>query len=67
MRAGAAKPASGNVPYQWVLRRQFIGTYMDSDNVSYDTKASQGLRLQQVVAGRVPDARAARTTAWWSR
>jgi glyoxylase-like metal-dependent hydrolase (beta-lactamase superfamily II) len=51
VRANAAKPATGNVPYQWVLRRQFIGTYMDSDNVSYDTKASQGLRLQQVSPG----------------
>jgi glyoxylase-like metal-dependent hydrolase (beta-lactamase superfamily II) len=51
VRAGAAKPATGNVPYQWVLRRQFIGTYLDSDNVSYDTKASQGLRLQEVSPG----------------
>jgi len=50
-RAGAAKPATGNVPYQWVIRRQFIGVYMDSDNASYDTKASQGLRLQQVAPG----------------
>jgi glyoxylase-like metal-dependent hydrolase (beta-lactamase superfamily II) len=51
VRAGAAKPATGNVPYQWVLRRQFIGTYLDSDNVSYDTKASQGLRLQEIAPG----------------
>ena len=49
--ANAAKPATGNVPYQWVLRRQFIGTYMDSDNVSYDTKASPGLRLQELSPG----------------
>src|SRR5262245_23738307 len=51
VRGGASKPATGNVPYQWVLRRQYIGTYLDSDNVSYDTKASQGLRLQQVAPG----------------
>jgi glyoxylase-like metal-dependent hydrolase (beta-lactamase superfamily II) len=51
VRAGAAKPAAGNVPYQWVLRRQYIGVYMDSDNPSYDTKGSQGLRLQQVATG----------------
>ena len=49
--ANAAKPASGNVPYQWVLRRQFIGVYMDSDNVSYDTKSSPGLRLQELGPG----------------
>jgi len=51
VRANAAKPASGNVPYQWVIRRQFIGTYMDSDNVSYDLKGSPGLRLQEVAPG----------------
>ena len=27
LQGTAPKPASGNVPYQWVLRRQFIGTY----------------------------------------
>ncbi|HUQ76570.1 MAG TPA: MBL fold metallo-hydrolase [Burkholderiales bacterium] len=52
LRADAAKPAGGNVPYQWVIRRQFIGTYLDSDNVSYDTRASQpGLRLQEIAPG----------------
>jgi glyoxylase-like metal-dependent hydrolase (beta-lactamase superfamily II) len=51
VRAGAARPAMRNVPYQWVLRRQFIGTYLDSENVSYDTRASQGLRLQPVAPG----------------
>jgi glyoxylase-like metal-dependent hydrolase (beta-lactamase superfamily II) len=51
IRTGAAKPASGNVPYQWILRRQFIGTYMDSDNVSFDTRATSGLRLNEVAPG----------------
>ena len=51
VRANAAKPASGNVPYQWVIRRQYIGTYMDSDNVSYDVKGSPGLRLQELAPG----------------
>jgi glyoxylase-like metal-dependent hydrolase (beta-lactamase superfamily II) len=51
IRADAAKPAVRNVPYQWVIRRQFIGTYLDSDNVSYDTRGSQGLRLQEVAPG----------------
>jgi glyoxylase-like metal-dependent hydrolase (beta-lactamase superfamily II) len=51
LRADAAKPATRNVPYQWVIRRQFIGTYMDSDNVSYDTRGSQGLRLQELAPG----------------
>jgi glyoxylase-like metal-dependent hydrolase (beta-lactamase superfamily II) len=51
LRADAAKPAGGNLPYQWVIRRQFIGTYMDSDNVSYDTKGSPGLRLEPLAPG----------------
>jgi glyoxylase-like metal-dependent hydrolase (beta-lactamase superfamily II) len=50
--ANAAKPATGNVPYQWVIRRQYIGTYLDSDNVSYDSRGSAaGLRLQQLSPG----------------
>ena len=64
--ANAAKPATGNVPYQWVIRRQYIGTYMDSDNVSYDTKGSPGLRLQELSPG-CSTSPAARTTAWSSR
>jgi glyoxylase-like metal-dependent hydrolase (beta-lactamase superfamily II) len=51
VRADAAKPATRNVPHQWVIRRQFIGVYLDSDNVSYDTRGSQGLRLQEVAPG----------------
>ncbi|HKO90994.1 MAG TPA: MBL fold metallo-hydrolase [Polyangiaceae bacterium] len=48
----AAKPAASKVPYQWVLRRQFIGTYLDSDDPSFDTRAATpGLRLSEVGAG----------------
>jgi len=50
-KAGAAKPATGVVPYQWVLRRQFIGTYLDSDAPSYDTRAISGLRLVELAPG----------------
>jgi glyoxylase-like metal-dependent hydrolase (beta-lactamase superfamily II) len=51
IRAGAAKPALRNIPYQWVIRRQFIGTYLDSDSVSFDTRGSPGLRLQEIAPG----------------
>ena len=51
LRAAAAAPASGNAPYQWVIRRQFIGVYLDSENASYDTRASQGLRFQELAPG----------------
>jgi glyoxylase-like metal-dependent hydrolase (beta-lactamase superfamily II) len=48
--ASAAKPGTGTVPYQWVLRRQFIGTYLDSDHASYDSKGT-GLHLSEVAPG----------------
>jgi glyoxylase-like metal-dependent hydrolase (beta-lactamase superfamily II) len=49
--ATARKPAAAGVPYQWVLRRQFIGVYLDSEQPSYDTQASPGLRLQELAPG----------------
>ena len=49
--AGAPRPATGPVPFQWVIRRQFIGTYLDSDVPSYDTRAVQGLRLVELAPG----------------
>jgi glyoxylase-like metal-dependent hydrolase (beta-lactamase superfamily II) len=51
LRADAAKPATGNVPYQWVIRRQFIGLYLDSDNTSFDSKVAQSLRLNELAPG----------------
>jgi glyoxylase-like metal-dependent hydrolase (beta-lactamase superfamily II) len=39
------------VPYQWVIRRQYAGTYLDSDMLAFDPAASQGLRLQDVGPG----------------
>jgi glyoxylase-like metal-dependent hydrolase (beta-lactamase superfamily II)/outer membrane lipoprotein-sorting protein len=51
VKTGAAKPATGSVPYQWVIRRQFIGTYMDSDSVSFDTRATTSLRLNEIAPG----------------
>jgi hypothetical protein len=57
--SSALEPATSKVPYQWVLRRQIIGTYLDSDEPSFDTRSpTPGLRLselgegiQQVVGG----------------
>ncbi len=50
-REGAAAPATRNVPYQWVLRRQFIGFYLDSDAPSFDRRATASLRLQELGPG----------------
>lgn len=46
-----AQNAPITVPYQWVIRRQFIGTYLDSDAVTHDPGSSPGLRLQEVAPG----------------
>ena len=53
LKDGAAKPATGNVPYQWVLRRQFIGLYLDSENTSFDSRTTQTLRLNDIAPGVV--------------
>jgi glyoxylase-like metal-dependent hydrolase (beta-lactamase superfamily II) len=51
-RTGAPRPAATDrVPYQWVIRRQFIGTYLDSDAPSYDTRGSSGLRFVELSPG----------------
>jgi len=50
-REGAAAPATRNVPYQWVLRRQFIGLYLDSDVPSFDRRATASLRLNELGPG----------------
>jgi glyoxylase-like metal-dependent hydrolase (beta-lactamase superfamily II) len=51
VKAGAAKPATGGVAYQWVIRRQFVGFYLDSDHASFDTRASKGLQLNEIAPG----------------
>jgi glyoxylase-like metal-dependent hydrolase (beta-lactamase superfamily II) len=35
VKAVAKPPATGNVPYQWVLRRLFLTRFTDSDNVIF--------------------------------
>jgi glyoxylase-like metal-dependent hydrolase (beta-lactamase superfamily II) len=51
LRAGAPKRATGYVPYQWVIRRQFIGVFLDSDGVAYDAQARSGLELVDLAPG----------------
>ena len=47
MLANAAKPAPANLtPFQWVIRRQFLGFYFDSDAMYTDDGDS--LRLEDV-------------------
>jgi glyoxylase-like metal-dependent hydrolase (beta-lactamase superfamily II) len=50
-KTGAPKPATSGVPYQWVIRRQYIGTYLDSDIPSFDTRATSSLKLVQLAPG----------------
>lgn len=49
--AGAPRPAKGRVPYQWILRRGYLGLYLDSDAIYYDPQASPGLALIELAPG----------------
>lgn len=51
LRASARPAAASGVPYQWVIRRQFIGTYLDSDNPSFDTLVTSAPRLNEIAPG----------------
>ena len=46
-RKEAKIPAPGAVPYQWVIRRLFLGRFLDSDAVSYPSSAP-GLKLVEL-------------------
>jgi glyoxylase-like metal-dependent hydrolase (beta-lactamase superfamily II) len=46
-RKEAKMPAPGSVPYQWVVRRLFLGRFLDSDTVNYPASAP-GLKLVEL-------------------
>jgi glyoxylase-like metal-dependent hydrolase (beta-lactamase superfamily II) len=43
-RKEAKMPVPGSVPYQWVIRRLFLGRFLDSDAVNFPASAT-GLKL----------------------
>lgn len=49
--ATAARPAGGRLHYQWVLRRQIIGTLIDSDNSAYDEQSVTALKFTELAPG----------------
>jgi glyoxylase-like metal-dependent hydrolase (beta-lactamase superfamily II) len=51
MLATAAKPATSEVNWQWVIRRPIIGVYLDSEAITHDASSSPGLRLQELAPG----------------
>jgi glyoxylase-like metal-dependent hydrolase (beta-lactamase superfamily II) len=51
IKAAALKPATGGVPYQWVLRRQHLGVYLDSDGIGHDSAAGARLTLAEIAPG----------------
>jgi glyoxylase-like metal-dependent hydrolase (beta-lactamase superfamily II) len=56
VKAKARAAATSDVPYQWVLRRMFLGRFLDSDQVSVPAGGSHRLselssNVQQVVGG----------------
>jgi len=46
VKAAAKAPATGNVPYQWVLRRLFLTRFTDSDNIIFPDGG--GLKLVEL-------------------
>ena len=60
VKAALKPPATGNVPYQWVIRRLEIGRFLDSDQVFVPPGGS--LKLVEL-APNVSRSSAARTTA----
>ena len=46
-RKEAKIPALGSVPYQWVIRRLFLGRFLDSDAVNFPASAT-GLKLVEL-------------------
>src|SRR5437660_3021232 len=46
VKAAAKPPATGNVPYQWVLRRLFLTRFTDSDNIIFPDGG--GLKLVEL-------------------
>jgi glyoxylase-like metal-dependent hydrolase (beta-lactamase superfamily II) len=46
VKAAANPPATGNVPYQWVMRRLFLTRFNDSDNIIFPTGG--GLKLVEL-------------------
>jgi glyoxylase-like metal-dependent hydrolase (beta-lactamase superfamily II) len=46
VKSAAKGPATGNVPYQWVLRRLFLTRFLDSDSIIYPPGG--GLKLVEL-------------------
>jgi Metallo-beta-lactamase superfamily len=40
VKAAAKPPATANVPYQWIIRRLFLGRYVDSDDIYFPAGGS---------------------------
>jgi len=47
VKAAAKPPATGNVPYQWVIRRLFLARFVDSDAV-YFPQGGGGFKLVEL-------------------
>ncbi len=50
-RATAVRPAYGNIHFQWMLRRQIIGTLIDSENTAYEAQTTADLRFTELAPG----------------
>ena len=60
VKAKAEATAASDVPYQWVLRRMFLGRFLDSDKVYYPENG--GFKLVELAPNVQHVVRAARPT-----
>jgi glyoxylase-like metal-dependent hydrolase (beta-lactamase superfamily II) len=51
IKASAPQEATRDIPYQWYLRRQYLGLLVDSDAMFYDAADSPGLKLVDLGRG----------------
>jgi glyoxylase-like metal-dependent hydrolase (beta-lactamase superfamily II) len=51
VKASAPRQATSEIPYQWYLRRHYLGLLTDSDAMFYDSADSQGLKLVELGRG----------------
>lgn len=51
IKASAPKEATHDIPYQWYLRRGYLGLLVDSDAQFYDAADSPGLKLVELGRG----------------
>lgn len=48
LKPATDRPSAGNVPFQWVTRRLYLGRFVDSNALAYDAARGPGLKLVEL-------------------